>query len=197
MKWLGTLLFILLNSIFILASENDSMRTPLNTPVFCNSISVFAGGGNKNYHGDSFYSLALKYESKSEYTTFAFEVEHLLNTEKGFASCVSGERERFNKNYNTTYFSPTFGLKYKFIETKLGVSLVNQTRGWCENILEGGYAYFWQIDFGALEKLYLSIGSSENFRVSLSDEIAQASITYYFSSEYSNIKLITMNSKGN
>ena len=196
MKRIAIFFCLYFSSISLFAFENDSTKTLSNSPTFYNSINVLLGGGNKNYHDDSFYSVALRYESRSEYMNFAFEVEHMINTEKGYASCVSGEREHYDKNYNTIYFSPRWGMRYKYIGFEIGGSIVNQTRGWCENILENGYAFFGRLNFGILDKYYFSVGNSDNFRITLHYEIFEMSATYLFDQGLSSIRLESMISRG-
>ena len=196
MNQICVLLICLIFTFKIFSLERDSTEVKISPPKYFNSINLLSGGGNKNYHDDSFYSIALKYESKSEYINFTFEIENLINTEKGFASCVSGEKEHYNKTYNTTYLNFFFGIRYKYAGIELGFARANQTRGWCENILDFGFAFHGKLNLGLIDQFYLSIGNSDNFRVTLHYEIFEMGITYLFDHGLSNIRLESIISRG-
>jgi hypothetical protein len=195
MMYYYVFLYFLFISTNLLSFENDSTETSSKSPKFGSSIKALFGGGNKNYHEDSFYSMAIRVESKSDYTSIMFEIENLINNETGYESCF-GEPAYYKKSYNTTYYCTQLGFEYKYVGIEFGGAIVSQTRGWCENILEGGYAFFYRLNLGILSQYYLSVGNSDNFRVSLNYKISQMGFTYLFDNGISKIRLETMNSEG-
>jgi hypothetical protein len=113
----------------------------------------------------------------------------LINREKGFASCSTGDPESYDVTYKTKYIIPRISLEFKYFGIDLGIGGLSQERGWCENILHGKSHLFYGIRAGLLEKIYFSFGKSENFRLSKYDEILAYGLFFNFDKSLSDIGL--------
>jgi len=163
-------IFILFLTLTTLSYANEG-----NKLIF---TSLMFGGGNKNYHNDNFIEMKLSGNIFHNYYGFSIDFGLMYNTEEGEGLCYWHEPQKYHVIYKTFYTCPKIYLFWKYFALDLGIAILDQERGWCENILYYRGIFVGHIKVGILDKFYISAGKPENYIIAINSDLLSFGIGF-------------------